>query len=128
QSLGSGWGSDTDKDASNTGLVTPKSITIKLPNAVDIVEIAIDPSNTCGDPGSSATHHYKVETSTDGTSWNVVNEGHFYAANRGHLNTVTPARGERDVEHRVDAVHDDQPDAPGDGQRVHGRHELRRQR
>ena len=31
-----------------------------------------------------------METSTDGTTWNVVNEGHFYAANRGHLNTVTP--------------------------------------
>ncbi|HEX7309723.1 MAG TPA: M36 family metallopeptidase [Gaiellaceae bacterium] len=89
QSLGSGWGSDTS-DGTNNGLVTPKSITIKLPIAIDVTEIQIDPSNTCGDPGSSATHHYKVETSTNGTTFTLVNEGHFYAANRGHLNTVTP--------------------------------------
>ena len=89
QSLGSGWGSDTS-DGTNNGLVTPKSITIKLPIAIDVTEIQIDPSNTCGDPGSSATHHYKVETSTNGTTFSLVNEGHFYAANRGHLNTVTP--------------------------------------
>jgi hypothetical protein len=90
QSLGTGWGSDTDVDAQNTGRVTPKSITIRLPISVNIVEIAVDPSNTCGDPGSSATHHYRVETSANGTAFTTVNEGHFYAANRGHLNTVTP--------------------------------------
>jgi extracellular elastinolytic metalloproteinase len=90
QSLGTGWGSDTHINAQNDGIVTPKSITVKLPVAVDITEIAIDPSNTCGDPGSSATHHYSVETSTDGSTFTLVNEGHFYAANRGHLNTVTP--------------------------------------
>jgi extracellular elastinolytic metalloproteinase len=90
QSLGNGWGSDTDHDALNTGVATPKSITVKLPIAVDITEIQVDPSNTCGDPGSSATHHYKVETSANGSTFTLVNEGHFYAANRGHLNTVTP--------------------------------------
>ena len=74
----------------NTGVATAKSITVKLPIAVDITEIQVDPSNTCGDPGSSATHHYKVETSTNGSTFTLVNEGHFYAANRGHLNTVTP--------------------------------------
>ncbi len=93
QSLGNGWGSDTHVNAQNDGLVTPKSVTVKLPAAVDISEIQIDPSNTCGDPGSSATHHYKVETSTDGTTWSLANEGHFYAANRGHLNTVSLAAG-----------------------------------
>jgi hypothetical protein len=61
--------------------------------AVNVAEIAIDPSNTCGDPGSSATHHYTVETSADGTTWTLANEGHFYAANRGHLNSVALAPG-----------------------------------
>jgi hypothetical protein len=90
QSLGNGWGSDTDENATATGRVTPKFVTIELPVAVDIAEIAVDPSNTCGDPGSSATHRYTIETSTDGESFTLVNQGVFYAANRGHLNTVTP--------------------------------------
>ncbi len=90
QSLGNGWGSDTDINAQNTGKATPKFNTIKLPLAVNIAAIAVDPSNTCGDPGSSATHRYKIETSTDGSTFTLVNEGLFYAGNRGHLNTVTP--------------------------------------
>jgi hypothetical protein len=93
QSLGNGWGSDTDSNAQNTGKVTPKQVTIALPAAVNIAEIAIDPSNTCGDPGSAATHHYTVETSTNGTTWTLANEGHFYAANRGHLNSVPLTAG-----------------------------------
>jgi hypothetical protein len=93
QSLGNGWGSDTDANATATGNVTPKFVVIRLPIAVNIAEIAIDPSNTCGDAGSAATHHYTVETSPDGSTWTLANEGHFYAANRGHLNTVTLAAG-----------------------------------
>ena len=93
QSLGNGWGSDTDANAENTGNVTPKFIVVKLPVAVNVVEIAIDPSNTCGDPGSSSTHHYTVETSPNGSSWTLANEGRFYLANRGHLNSVPLAAG-----------------------------------
>lgn len=90
QSLGNGWGSDTDANGTATGRVTPKFVTVKLPVAVNIAEIAVDPSNTCGDPGSSATHRYTIETSTDGQTFTLVNQGVFYAPNRGHLNTVTP--------------------------------------
>ena len=88
QSLGNGWGSDTDVNATSTGNVTPKFVTIKLPVAVDIGEIQVDPSNTCGDPGSSSTRGFRIETSTDGTTFTQVSTGVFYAANRGHLNAV----------------------------------------
>ena len=90
QSLGTGWGSDTDENATATGRVTPKFVTIKLPVAVNIAEIAVDPSNTCGDAGSASTHRYTIETSVDGQTFKLVNQGVFYAANRAHLNTVTP--------------------------------------
>jgi extracellular elastinolytic metalloproteinase len=90
QSLGNGWGSDTDVDATATGRVTPKFVVVRLPVAVNIAEIAVDPSNTCGDAGSASTHRYTIETSTDGETFRLVNQGLFYAANRGHLNTVTP--------------------------------------
>jgi extracellular elastinolytic metalloproteinase len=94
QSLGNGWGSDTDVNATATGNVTPKFVTIQLPVGVNIGEIAVDPSNTCGDAGSAATHRYTIETSTDGQTFRLVNEGVFYASNRGHLNTVTPLAGD----------------------------------
>jgi hypothetical protein len=88
QSLGAGWGSDTDENAQSTGNVIPKFVVIALPEPVDISEVKIDPSNTCGDPGSSSTRGYRVETSTDGTTFTQVSEGVFYAGNRNQLNTV----------------------------------------
>jgi extracellular elastinolytic metalloproteinase len=89
QSLGSGWGSDTDNGTA-TGSVTPKFVTVKLPTAINVSGISVDPSNTCGDPGSSATHDYTIETSADGSTFTLVNQGTFYAANRGKLNAVAP--------------------------------------
>jgi extracellular elastinolytic metalloproteinase len=89
QSQGTGWGSDTDHDALVTGLATDKFIVVKLPAAVDISEIRVNPSNTCGDPGSSSTRGFRIETSTDGTTFQQVSEGVFYRANRNTMNTVT---------------------------------------
>ena len=51
-SAGVGWGSDTDVDASSTGNVTPKFIVVKLPQAVNISQLFVDPSNACGDPAA----------------------------------------------------------------------------
>lgn len=84
QSLGSGWGSDAG---------TPKYVVIKLPAAVDITQVAIDPSNTCGDGPEAATAGYKVETSPDGTTWTTASQGTFDASNLGHLNPLTPTAG-----------------------------------
>src|SRR5262249_17504977 len=55
QSQGAGWGSDTDHDALITGLASDKFIIVKLPVKVDVSQISVNPSNTCGDPGSSST-------------------------------------------------------------------------
>lgn len=89
QSQGSGWGSTTDNDAGEpTGNVTPKEIVVELPQAVDVSEIKINPSNTCGDAGSASTKDFRLETSTDGTTWVMVKEGSFGAADRGQYVTV----------------------------------------
>jgi len=88
QSLGSGWGSTTGPDQEVTTPVTPKSVTVALPTAVDISELSVDPGNTCGDAGSASTKGYRVETSTDGASFAVAAEGEFTAADRGHLTPV----------------------------------------
>ena len=111
-SAGVGWGSDTDVDASSTGTVTPKFIVVRLPQAVNISQLFVDPSNTCGDPGSSATRGYRIQTSTDGTTFATVNQGVFYSGNRNRLNDVGALSG-RPLERRpVHQVLDAQPAGP----------------
>jgi extracellular elastinolytic metalloproteinase len=90
QSQGTGWGSDApDNPAPDP---QPKFVVIQLPVAVNIGQLQINPSNTCGDAGSASTGDYKVETSTDGVTWTLGNAGHFTPADR-HLNTVPLAAG-----------------------------------
>ena len=48
----------------------------------------MNPSNTCGDPGSSSTRGWRIDVSADGTSFTQLGDGVFYAANRGRMNTV----------------------------------------
>jgi hypothetical protein len=91
QSQGTGWGSDAP-DNPVPG-VQPKWVIIELPRSVNVVDLQINPSNTCGDPGSSSTGDYRVETSVDGTTWTLANEGHFGVANRARMNSVPLAAG-----------------------------------
>ena len=88
-SLTTGWGSDSDT-ADNPGVFVPKHITVSLPRPVDISSFAVDPSATCGDGGSASTGDYKIEVSSDGTTWVTAAQGHFGKADRGQLNSVDP--------------------------------------
>jgi hypothetical protein len=92
-SEGTGWGSTTgDDDGDLASVIIPKHITIKLSHAIDIstssstTAFAVDPTATCGDPGSSSTGEYKIEVSTDNTNWTTAVDGSggnaFTAANR----------------------------------------------
>jgi extracellular elastinolytic metalloproteinase len=81
QSQGSGWGSNAPTNPDPGGPL-PKFTVIALPVAVNISQLQVNPSNTCGDAGSASTGDYKVESSTDGTTWTVVNAGHFGVADR----------------------------------------------
>lgn len=88
---GTGWGSTTgDDNGTPTNVMVPKHIDIKLPEKVDISAFNVDPSNTCGDPASSATGQYRIETSADGTTWATAQEGTFTEVNRGKYNLLTP--------------------------------------
>jgi extracellular elastinolytic metalloproteinase len=91
QSLGNGWGSTSDLDAG--GVAVPKFVTVKLPQAVNITEFAIDPGETCGDDPTAATKDFRVETSTDGTTFVVAASGTFGAADNHRLNPVAPNAG-----------------------------------
>ena len=93
QSLGTGWGSTSDFV---NGVETPKFVTIQLPVAVDVTEISIDPGNTCGDGGSASTGDFRLETSTDGTTFVEAASGRFGVADRHRLNSVPLNAGTTD--------------------------------
>ena len=88
---GTGWGSTTgDDNGTPTNQMVPKYVDIKLPATVTVSAFNVDPSNTCGDPGSASTGQYRIQTSADGTTWATAAEGTFDATNRGKYNLVTP--------------------------------------
>jgi hypothetical protein len=74
QSQAGGWGSD----------VGTQHAVLKLSGAVDIAELVINPSATCGDDETASTGGYRVETSPDGATWTEAAAGNFPAG------TVTP--------------------------------------
>ncbi|HZE50157.1 MAG TPA: M36 family metallopeptidase, partial [Jatrophihabitantaceae bacterium] len=92
QSQGIGWGSDSN--LAPDGTLTPASakfVVIKLPAAVNISQLAIDPSNTCGDDPTAATGGYQVETSVDGTTWQAAASGTFTSGDLGKLVPIAPS-------------------------------------
>jgi extracellular elastinolytic metalloproteinase len=71
QSQSSGWGSDVAAEG--------QTIVLHLSAAVDVSDLVINPSATCGDDPSSSTGGYRVETSADGTTWTAAASGTFPA-------------------------------------------------
>ncbi len=88
QSDGSGWSTTADLVNGQVSPKTPKSITIKLPKPVNINEISVNPTATCGDGLSASTGRYRVAVSTDGSTYATVSSGEFFAADRGHYNSI----------------------------------------
>ncbi|HEX6682285.1 MAG TPA: M36 family metallopeptidase [Candidatus Limnocylindrales bacterium] len=92
QSLGTGWGSTVDP-VGTPPVATPKFVTVRLPQSVNVAEIMIDPGNTCGDAGSASTGDFTLETSADGVAFTVAATGTFGVADRHRLNSVPLAAG-----------------------------------
>ncbi|MCU7723563.1 M36 family metallopeptidase [Actinoplanes sp. KI2] len=69
QSQSSGWGSDVS--------ATGQTVVLKLSGRVNISQLVINPSATCGDPATVSTGGYRVETSPDGTTWTQAAAGTF---------------------------------------------------
>ena len=55
----------------------PPVATIDLGSVQAITAYGLDPSQGCGSGPGSATKGYRLESSTDGTNWTVVEEGEF---------------------------------------------------
>ncbi|HET7475382.1 MAG TPA: M36 family metallopeptidase [Dermatophilaceae bacterium] len=84
---GSGWGSTTGDNAGTpTNRAIPKFVEVSLPRAIDIKKgraangttaFRVDPSNVCGDPGSSSTNEYRIQVSANGRTWTTVVDAAF---------------------------------------------------
>jgi hypothetical protein len=87
--LGVPWAS-----RSQTSVVAPgeKSITIALPNAVDVSALRIDPGAGCGDDDTASVGGFRVETSADGASFTRAAGGTFTAAANHRLNEIAVDR------------------------------------
>jgi hypothetical protein len=86
QSAGVGWSTDLPGSGG-------KYVVIALPKAISLNSVTIDPSGTCGDDATASTASYRLETSTNGTTWRAASSGTFGAAAIGHANVVPLAPG-----------------------------------
>jgi extracellular elastinolytic metalloproteinase len=101
QSLGAGWVSDAEGtgDGEDTTAIEPRFIVVKLPAAVDVTQLTINPSTTCGLGGSASTGDYRLETSVDGTTWTLGSEGHFGPTQRVTQTVPLAAGSAADVQY-----------------------------
>ncbi|QNP75141.1 M36 family metallopeptidase [Streptomyces roseirectus] len=84
---GSVWGSEGKGGTNGTG-TNPVHTTVRLPQGVDVSEVRLNPTAGCGDDLTASLGDYRVETSTDGTTWATAATGHFTPADNGRENTV----------------------------------------
>ncbi len=96
QAPGSAWSAfnPTSEDPANPH-AGPPTVTLQLPETIDISTFLLDPSNGCGDGASATTREYTLETSADGTTFQLAVDGRganqFTDANRAHFNQRDPA-------------------------------------
>jgi hypothetical protein len=68
----------------------PAQITIALPQPVDLRQLVIDPTASCGHAAGAALGAYDILTSTDGNTYNLALSGTLDATTRGTGTTLTP--------------------------------------
>lgn len=68
-----------------------RDLTVRLPQAITLGEVRIDPSAICGDEAVAALGRYEVYASPDAVVWTRVAAGAFGTANRGSANAVALA-------------------------------------
>lgn len=80
------WGSNSPRNPPGSG---PKEVVVRLPQAITLAEVQIDPSAGCGDDPQSSLGPFGVDVSSDGATFTQVASGTFGPANNGRANVVT---------------------------------------
>jgi hypothetical protein len=85
QSFSTGWSTDIAGG--------PKSVTVRLPIPINIIDFAIDPGAVCGDDDTASLGQFSIATSPDGVNFTASAAGTFTAASNHQLNRVRPSGG-----------------------------------
>lgn len=100
QSAVFGWSTTSDlRNNGTAGANTPKTIVVKLPEAIDITRLEVDPTAICGDGLSASTGSYRIRTSTDGVTWSAPTNGTFKVEDMGMSNVIPLAAPATDVQY-----------------------------
>jgi hypothetical protein len=111
-SQGTAWVTITGNTEAPTGTIVPKSITIKLPQAIQLTDLAVDPTTQCGLGGSASAGDITVETSPDGSTFTEAATATFDATNRFQYNDVPVSSPVDDVRYLSVTINAPQVPAP----------------
>jgi len=73
------------------------SLTVELPETIDVRAFGMDPRTGCHAALSSSTRAFRLETSPDGVTWSEALSGRFADQDAGRLNVREPAAAARGV-------------------------------
>jgi hypothetical protein len=84
-----GWVTNADLDPKGrVTAATPKQVTVALPQQVDVSEVTIDPTATCGLGLSASLGRFTLQASSDGSQWHDIGGGDLQVADLGHASRV----------------------------------------
>ncbi|HEY1593800.1 MAG TPA: M36 family metallopeptidase [Thermoleophilaceae bacterium] len=98
QSQGVGWSAfnPTSTNPGNPGHGSP-TVTIELPQTINVRAFLADPSETCGDDSPSQTKGFTIATSPDNVNFTPAVSGNFTPGQDHQLNVLTPTGGATNV-------------------------------
>jgi F5/8 type C domain-containing protein len=86
QSQGTGWSSTSPGSTSGA-----KQATVRLPQAIDITALGVDPGAICGDDDTASVGPVQIATSADGVSFAPAAAATFTAPDNHRLNILAPS-------------------------------------
>jgi hypothetical protein len=75
----------------------PPTLTIRLPQAIDVRQLVLDPTSACSHAPGAALGRFRIEASPDGASWATAYEGELAAGARGRPTSLTPTANAANV-------------------------------
>jgi hypothetical protein len=94
QSQGTTWSAVNPTSDPNDPFTGPPTLTVKLPQTINVSAFLMDPSAGCGDGPSATTREFTLETSSDGVTFHLAYDGsgdnEFTDDNIGLLNRLEP--------------------------------------
>jgi hypothetical protein len=89
-----GWSASASRPAD-----APPTLTVALPDAIEVRAFVLDPTSTCGHAAGAALGRYRIETSPDGATWATAAEGELGADARGRISGIAPTANAAGVRH-----------------------------